>query len=116
MDKRKKTGTSGEEAARRFLKNKGYRILGTNVELFCGEIDILAKDKKSIVIVEVKTTKGLGWGSPQELVRRKKQQKLKQLAKALEQEHPKSTIRIDVVGVYDNYGKYEIEHLVNAVN
>jgi len=111
------TGDKGEEEACEFLVSKGYKILGRNVKLVCGEVDILAQDKKSIVIVEVKSVRGSGFGSAQELVRFKKQNKLKQLARALEQKYPNQTIRIDVVGVeFGLDGEAQIEHLVNAVN
>ena len=80
-----------------------------------GEIDILAKEKKTIVIVEVKTVRGSGFGLAQELVRYKKQKKLILLASALEQKYPKSTIRIDVVGVEISKGEPIITHLENAV-
>jgi Holliday junction resolvase-like predicted endonuclease len=50
-------------------------------------------------------------------VRFKKQKKLKQLARALEQKYPNRTIRIDVVGVEFGWdGEVEVEHLINAVN
>jgi putative endonuclease len=57
----KKLGNLGEEAAIKFLKQKGYKILDRNFQnnlgRRLGEIDIIAKDKKEneIVFVEVKT-------------------------------------------------------------
>ena len=114
--KNKETGNSGEEAAANFLIKLKYKILGRNINLKFGEIDILAEDKKSIVIVEVKTVRGGGFGLAQELVRYKKQQKLKLLARALSQQYPNRTIRIDVIGVDYSSGEPEIEHLINCVN
>lgn len=113
MDKtrNKETGSFGEDEACRYLESIGYKILERNLRLFCGEIDILAQDKKTIVLVEVKTVTGSGFGSAAELVRYQKQVKLRTLAKSLEQEYPKRTIRIDVVGVYGD----KIDHIVNAV-
>jgi len=111
------TGNIGEDKACEFLESIGYKIIERNLKLVCGEIDILAQDKKSIVIVEVKSVRGSGFGSAQELVRFKKQNKLKQLARAVEQKYPGRTIRIDVVGVEFGWdGEAEIEHLINAVN
>ena len=114
-EKRKKLGNEGEQAAAEYLEMSGYKILERNLRLFCGEIDILAedvKDKKSIVIVEVKTVSGDGWGEAIDLVRYKKQNKLKLLASVLSQQYPNKTIRIDVIGV----SVKGIEHLKNAVN
>lgn len=117
MDKRgnKKTGDEGERITREYLEQKGYSILDMNLTLPFGEIDVLARDKKTIVIVEVKTVTGSGFGLAQELVRFKKQKKLILLASALEQKYPKSTIRIDVIGVQISAGEPVITHLENAV-
>lgn len=113
--KNKSTGNLGEDAAAEYLSNKGYKIIERNLRLFCGEIDILAEDKKTIVLVEVKTVRGSGFGLAQDLVRYKKQQKLKLLARALSQEYPSRTIRIDVIGVDYSDIEPKIEHIVNAV-
>lgn len=110
------TGNKGEEEATNFLIKHNYKILARNLELFCGEIDILAQDKGTIVIVEVKTVRGSGFGLAQELVRYKKQQKLKLLARTLEQKYPNRTIRIDVIGVDYSEIDPKIEHIINAVN
>lgn len=117
MDKKKnkQIGDLGEEIAREYLEAKGYRILDTNLKLFCGEIDILAEYRKTIVLVEVKTVRGAGFGLAQDLVRYKKQQKLRNLARALEQKYPNRTLRIDVVGVHLYEDPPGIEHIENAV-
>ena len=48
-------GRHGEEVAVRYLVGKGFEILGRNVKLKSAEIDILARDGSSFVLVEVKT-------------------------------------------------------------
>ena len=111
----KSTGNIGEEKAAQYLEHKGYKILGRNVKLFCGEIDILAEYKKTIVIVEVKTVRGGGFGLAQDLVRFAKQNKLRLLARAIQQEYPDRMLRIDVIGVDMSSGESQIEHLENAV-
>lgn len=115
--KNKDTGNMGEDLAAGYLFQLGYKVLERNLRLFCGEIDILAQDKKTIVVVEVKTVRGSGFGLAQELVRYKKQQKLKLLGRAIAQKYPASTIRIDVIGVDFSCGMpAKIEHIINAVN
>lgn len=114
--KNKITGNAGEEAAAKYLFKKGYKILERNLKLFCGEIDILAKDKKTIVVVEVKTVRGSRFGLAQELVRYKKQQKLRLLGRAISQQYPNSLLRIDVVGVHLYEEPSRIEHIENAVS
>ena len=113
--KNKSTGNEGEDVAAEYLKGRSYKILERNLRLFCGEIDILAEHNRTIVLVEVKTVRGEGFGSAQELVRYKKQQKLCTLGRALEQEYPGRTIRIDVIGVDFSSGEAKVEHLENAV-
>jgi len=112
----KSTGNEGEELATDFLVKNKYEILGRNINFKVGEVDILAQDKNSIVIVEVKTVRGAGFGLAQELVRYKKQKKLKLLARTLCQKFPDKTIRIDVIGVDFSDGEPKIEHIINAVN
>lgn len=114
--KNKATGSRGEDEAVKYLSSHGYKILGRNLKLYLGEIDILAQDRRTLVIVEVKTVRGAGFGLAQDLVRYKKQQKLRNLARALIQEYPNRPIRIDVIGVnLSKPEKPEIEHLINAV-
>ncbi len=111
---RKKLGQFGEELAKSFLEKKGLEFIGKNIRLFCGEIDLLMEDKKTLVIVEVKTKKGEEFGKPQEEVDYFKQKKLLQLGSALSQKYPKKDIRIDVLAIKMG-DKSEIEHIKNAV-
>lgn len=111
-DYRQALGTSGEEQALGYLKNKGYVLIGRNIHLFCGEIDILMRDKNDLVIVEVKTKSSDNFGQAAEMITLKKRKKLLQLAKALWQKFPQKNIRIDVIAI-DNYN--EIAHLISAV-
>ena len=48
-------GNRGENAAVRFLRRLGYRIMARNCRNHWGEIDIIARDGDWIVFVEVKT-------------------------------------------------------------
>ena len=97
------------------LQKKGLKILATNLKNKFGEIDILAQDKKTIIIVEVKAKTDLRYGRPQEMVDFFKQKKLRQLAKSLEQKNPNCKIRIDVAAVDMTLSKPKIEYIENAV-
>lgn len=50
-------GARGEKAAAKMLRRAGYRIAGRNVKVAAGEADLvcIAPDKRTIVVVEVKT-------------------------------------------------------------
>jgi len=54
---RQKTGQAGERAAERFLKKHGYRILARNVTYRQGEVDLVAREKRTgtICFVEVRS-------------------------------------------------------------
>lgn len=109
--KNKSTGNWGEDKAVEYLLGIGYEIIERNKTLFCGEIDILARDKKTLVIIEVKTVWGSGWGTAVELVRRKKEKKLRLLAKVVEKDNPGQNIRIDVIGIDSG----ELTHIKSAI-
>ncbi|PIR87835.1 MAG: hypothetical protein COU10_02535 [Candidatus Harrisonbacteria bacterium CG10_big_fil_rev_8_21_14_0_10_45_28] len=57
---KKETGNLGEMATSLYLKDLGWRILGANVRVPGGEIDIIAREAKTgvLVFVEVKTKSG----------------------------------------------------------
>jgi putative endonuclease len=48
-------GERGENMAAKFLRSQGYKILERNYKTSVGEIDIIARDGKTLVFVEVKT-------------------------------------------------------------
>ncbi len=73
---RKNLGNFGESTAIKFLKDKGYEIIGTNYRCRYGEIDIVAKDEYQIVFVEVRRKKGRSFGTPEESVGSIKQSKM----------------------------------------
>ena len=52
-NKKQQFGKKGESLAARHLKRSGYRIIEKNYRTKQGEIDIIAKDKDTIVFVEV---------------------------------------------------------------
>ena len=54
---KKQLGKVGEEYAAKYLEDEGYKILGRNVYVGGGEIDIVAKKNSLIVFIEVKTRK-----------------------------------------------------------
>ncbi|MBU0976075.1 MAG: YraN family protein [Patescibacteria group bacterium] len=52
-----KLGKMGEDYASEYLITKGYKIIGRNVQVGRGEIDIISKYRGLIVFFEVKTRK-----------------------------------------------------------
>ena len=70
------TGKLGEEIAKKYLENKGYKIVERNYKTKYAEIDLVAKRKNELVFVEVRTKVGENFGSPEETIDRKKLRKL----------------------------------------
>lgn len=114
--KRQKFGEQGEALAARHLKKAGYKIIETNYRTRLGEIDIIAKDKDTIVFVEVKTRTSVHFGSPKWAVTPQKQKKISMVAlyylKATDQSTARA--RFDVVAVISNRDKPQVEIIKNA--
>jgi putative endonuclease len=72
-----KTGQIGEEIAKEYLEKKGLKILDKNYKTKYGEIDLVCKQGKELVIVEVRTKVGDLFGSPEESLGSKKLRKLR---------------------------------------
>lgn len=72
MNKRA-SGAAGENAACDALVRAGLTVLERNWRRPTGEIDIIARDKRTIVFVEVKKRSSLRFGRPAEAVNRAKQ-------------------------------------------
>lgn len=91
-------GRIGEEATVKYLADLGYEIIERNASTKFGELDIVCKDKDVWVFVEVKSKKGLNFGTPEEMFDRRKYYQIKRLATMyLHGKEVKS--RIDMVAV-----------------
>lgn len=117
-DTRRTTGIKGEEEAARFLTRSGFAILDRNVRTRAGEIDLVAKEGRTLVFVEVKTRRDLEGDPPQAAVHTRKQNRLAKLAHGyLKQKRIRQTpCRFDVVSVIinDEGGVKAIRHIPNA--
>lgn len=116
--RRQHLGKTGEELAVQHLLNLGYTIVERNVRFRQGEIDIVARDGRHVVFVEVRTRRSHEWGSALESVGPQKQRKLLQLARLyLATRHlDDAPARIDVIGItWTGDGPARIEHVPNAL-
>lgn len=111
----KELGARGELLAARFLKGKGYRILEQNFKTPLGEIDIIARDRNTLVFIEVKTRTSDSFGHPFEAVNARKKNKMKKLALFyLKKRGEESPARFDVISIFSKEGKKEIDHIIDA--
>lgn len=79
MNKRE-TGTKYETLAAEYLLQNGYHILHKNFRCKQGEVDIIARDGKYLVFIEVKYRSTLRSGHAVSAVSYKKQQTISRVA------------------------------------
>ena len=106
-------GKFGEDEAVKHLTDKGYEIIGRNIICGGNEIDIVARDMRYIIFVEVKTRtvyRGLSrYGSAASAVDKNKQKRIYAAAKLFLKENPQRRVpRYDVIEVY-------VDHIDNAM-
>ena len=99
---KRKEGARYEKLAQEYLKAIGYEILESNFRSRYAEIDVVAREGKYLVFVEVKqrSTRALGLGS--EAVDGRKQFRISMAARYyLYKNHadPETPVRFDVVSV-----------------
>jgi putative endonuclease len=107
-------GRQGEQLAVEHLRQDGLRVLDRNWRCAEGEIDIVAAERRSLVICEVKTRSSVRYGTPLEAVSRAKRSRLRRLAVCWLVAHGVlfDEIRIDVVGVLRTQsGDFTVEHV-----
>jgi putative endonuclease len=111
----RETGMIGENIACDFLVKKGYKILSRNYSTKFGEIDIVAIQKGVTVFVEVKTKKGLEYGSPEEMFGKSKSRRVKNMA-IIYLGGKETLCRIDMVAVLlDRYDQLaRVTHYENV--
>jgi putative endonuclease len=111
-------GRRGEDLAARHLEALGYRIIGRNVMNTLGELDVVAMDGQTVVIVEVKTRSHAGGGHrPADSVDHRKRRKLTQVAQLFlrDPQWRDRPARFDVVEVISPPGAAPfVRHIPNA--
>jgi len=100
-DRRRALGRLGEDLAAKHLQNLGYVLLERNYRCEYGEVDIVAQDRERLAFVEVRARRGNAFGTPEESVTPRKQQRLATVARNYLEEKGLSDVAwgIDVVAV-----------------
>jgi putative endonuclease len=115
---KKSLGQRGEDAAAKFLKRKGYRLLARHFDSRLGELDIVAVDGRTVVFVEVKTRATTEAGHPTEAIDERKQRRMTQSALAFLKANRllEEAARFDVVAITwpQDAASPTIEHFENA--
>src|SRR5947207_13687011 len=111
-------GARGEKLACRFLRRNGYKILYRNFRgRTGGEIDIVCRERDTLIFVEVKTRTREDFGRPFDAVDRNKQKRISRggLAWLRLLDDPDILFRFDVVEVIIAEGKQpRVELIRNA--
>lgn len=119
MAKSSLIGSWGEMIALEYLRKKHYQPVAAGYEGRFGEIDLIVRDKKNLVFVEVKLRKNASFAQAREFVNRAKQDRIRVTASLYLSEHPTSLQpRFDVIEIYAPQGTAtkdpQIIHLEDA--
>lgn len=113
------SGHWGEAMAADFLRRQRYEIIACNYHTRFGEIDLIARNRKTVVFVEVKTRRDGRFAQAREFVTGRKQARIRASAEIWLEKHPTELQpRFDVIEVYAPEGmdtkKPEIVQLEDA--
>jgi len=109
-------GKAGEDLACRELTRRGYAILDRRWRQRFGEIDIVARQGRVVVFVEVKAREGSRCGAAVEAISAAKRRQLIRLARMyVARRHLiESPCRFDVVAVDTDAGRTVVQIFPNA--
>jgi putative endonuclease len=109
-------GRRGEDRAVAYLQAQGYEVLARNWRSPAGELDVVARDGSTVVVVEVKTRSGRAFGHPLEAITPIKLARLRRLARdwLTDAGLGPVALRIDAVAVVESAHGTEIEHLTGV--
>ena len=113
---RSQLGARGEEVAAAHLAKAGLRVVARNFRTRRGEVDIVAEDGETLVLVEVRTRRTTSFGLPEESVTARKRQRIVLAAQQYIQEQGLESRpwRVDVVAVPTQRGAPEVRHYRNV--
>ena len=107
-------GQIGEDLAAAYLRNSGFIILDRNYRSHRVELDIVARDKNTLVFCEVKTRRTINQGLPIEAITTTKMEHLRSAALGWLGMHRVRTsgMRFDAIGIlYASDGTHTISHI-----
>ncbi|MEU6784283.1 YraN family protein [Nonomuraea angiospora] len=110
-------GKQGEQVAVTYLEAEGMKIIARNWRCRHGEIDIIAEEGSTLVVVEVKTRSGRSHGTALESVSPVKLARLRMLAAKWLATQPRTfrTVRVDVVALERFAGDFALSHVRGAI-
>ncbi|MBP2323772.1 putative endonuclease [Kibdelosporangium banguiense] len=110
-------GRRGEDLAVRYLQQTGLVVLDRNWRCRDGELDLILTDGARLVVCEVKTRAGTGFGLPAEAVDEAKAKRIRRLTHTWLSQYriPWCELRFDIIAiVWPPGGQPRIQHLKDA--
>ncbi len=106
-------GVLGEELACEYLAKKGYSIIERNYRIRGGEIDIITRDGKDIVFVEVKLRNSTRFGYPEESVSYTKKKRVARVIKSFLHSTGArySCVRFDIIAIVQDVSGTKMNHI-----
>jgi len=119
VNARQQYGRAAEEAAALYLSQSGWRLLGRNVRIGRGELDIVARRGRVLAFVEVKARRTHTCGAPEDAVGALKRRQIARLAELWLAARPWALkgiddVRFDVIAVDSTAFPSTIRHLAAA--
>ena len=119
MNKNKILVDLGENKACKYLQKNKYKIIERNFRCKFGEIDIIAKNNKEIIFIEIKTRERITYGLPAEAITYTKQKHMYKTAQYYLYINKLENIctRFDAIEIYIISEKeIKINHIKNIIN
>jgi putative endonuclease len=119
VNARQQFGRAAEAVAASYLAGHGWTLLGRNVRIGRGELDLIARRGPVLAFVEVKARRSAACGAPEDAVDARKRRQVARLAELWLAARPwalrgVSDVRFDVVAVDATVRPPEVRHLVAA--
>lgn len=110
-------GRRGEDLAVRYLQQTGLVLLDRNWRCRDGELDLVLTDGARLVVCEVKTRTGAGFGLPAEAVDEAKARRIRKLTHIWLSHYriPWCDLRFDILSIiWPPGGRPRVQHLKDA--
>ncbi|GAA3632040.1 YraN family protein [Flavivirga jejuensis] len=115
MAQHNELGKKGEQLAVDFLLKNGYDIVERNYRSGKAEVDIIAQQKDTLAIIEVKTRSTTDFGNPQDFVKPKQIQRLVNAVDEYVNTNDLDVeVRFDIIAIVKEGKGFNIEHLEDA--
>jgi putative endonuclease len=119
VNARQQFGRAAEAAAARYLTREGWVLLGRNVRIGRGELDLIVRRGGVLAFVEVKARRSAACGAPEDAVDGRKRRQVARLAELWLAARPwalrgVSDVRFDIVAVDAAVSPPEVRHLQGA--